>query len=571
MHIHDELIQGTPAWHAFRFEHNGASEAAAMLGISTKAKRTELLRVKHTGIAKEFSDWVQENVLDHGHHVEAMARTIIEELIGEELYPVTCSEGRLSASCDGLTMDETIAFEHKQWNAALAESVAAGVLPIEYQPQCQQIMLVTHAKRVIFVVSDGTRENMVHMHVFPDSEWQERIVAGWAQFDKDLAVYVPTVEEIKPVGKTPETLPALHVEVTGMVTASNLAAYKEHALAVFEGINRTLVSDQDFADAAKIVTWCGDVESRLEAVKEHALSQTESIDQLFKAIDDIKEVARQTRLDLGKLVDKRKEEIKTDIVVNARAAYAEHVEALNKEISPALVNVPVPDFALAIKGKRSLDSMRDAVDVALANGKIASDAQAKAVRANLAHYKTEAAGYEFLFADIAQLLHKAADDFNLLIQTRIDSRKVLDDKAKEQAIADAAALEASETARLAKLNNGDLIQESTPVDRSSYAASSPALVGTSSFHNDALPAANVTYMAPRAAAPAAVPTTPPTLKLGDISQRLGFSLTGDFLRALGFEPAAVAGASKLYHEANFTHICAALVKHIDSVQAKQAA
>ena len=35
-----------------------------------------------------------------------MARPIAEEIIGEELFLATYSFGRLSASCDGLTMDD---------------------------------------------------------------------------------------------------------------------------------------------------------------------------------------------------------------------------------------------------------------------------------------------------------------------------------------------------------------------------------------------------------------------------------------------------------------------------------
>ena len=132
MTIH-QLTQGSDEWAAFRLMHHGASEAAAMLGLSKKTTRSELLRIKHTGMPKEFSDWVQKNILDCGHEVEAMARPIIENLIGEDLYPVTCSNedegGILSASCDGLTMGYDTAFEHKQWSAELAASVAAGILP----------------------------------------------------------------------------------------------------------------------------------------------------------------------------------------------------------------------------------------------------------------------------------------------------------------------------------------------------------------------------------------------------------------------------------------------------------
>ena len=95
-------------------------------------------------------------------------------------------------------------------------------------------------------------------------------------------------------------------------------------------------------------------------------------------------------------------------------------------------------------------------------------------------------------------------------------------------------------------------------------------------------AAQVIGSAQRAAAtPAVVPlrsapataerTGTPTLKLGAIADRLGFTLTADFLKGLGFEPAATDRASKLYHEADFALILTALVRHIEGVQAKAAA
>jgi predicted phage-related endonuclease len=105
-----------------------------------------------------------------------------------------------------------------------------------------------------------------------------------------------------------------------MVTASNLAEFKDHALSVFSGINRELTTDQQFADAEKTVKWCGEVESRLAAAKEHALSQTQSIDLLFKTIDDISAEARSVRLELDKLVTSRKVQIKENIILGGKRA-----------------------------------------------------------------------------------------------------------------------------------------------------------------------------------------------------------------------------------------------------------
>lgn len=58
------------------------------------------------------------------------------------------------------------------------------------------------------------------------------------------------------------------------------------------------------------------------------------------------------------------------------------------------------------------------------------------------------------------------------------------------------------------------------------------------------------------------PVTPPTLRLGAISARLGFMVTADFLSARGFPPAQQAGAAKLYHEHEFQALCAAIAEHV---------
>ncbi len=59
----------------------------------------------------------------------------------------------------------------------------------------------------------------------------------------------------------------------------------------------------------------------------------------------------------------------------------------------------------------------------------------------------------------------------------------------------------------------------------------------------------------------------PMLKLGEISELLGFTVTAEFLHTLGFEPAAKERASKLYLQTDFIVLCDALAKHIKNVQA----
>lgn len=434
-----DIAQGTPAWHTFRGKFFGASEAAAMLGLSKKVSRNELLRAKSTGIAKEFSDFVQERILDRGHEVEALARPIIEAQIGRSLFPVTCSRGTLSASCDGRAAADDLTWEHKQWNEELAESVRNKILPDEHWPQCQQNLLVTGAERLIFTVSDGTADRMVSMEVLPDHAKFAQLIAGWAQFEKDLPEYQHVEEAPKPEGRAPDQLPALRIELVGQVSASNLAEFHGHALAVLDSIKTDLQTDEDFANADKTVKWCGDVESRLDAAKQHALSQTETIDKLFRTIDAIKEETRQKRLTLEKLVKARKDAIRVELVQAANAKFADHVAGLQSEITGAQLSllVSVPDFGGAIKGLKTITSLRNAIDTALANGQIAADTVAKDVRDKLAWYDKatgiEAGSYGFLFPNLQQLIGMDRQAFEAVVKNRIaEHQKAEAAKLEEQ-------------------------------------------------------------------------------------------------------------------------------------------
>lgn len=428
--IFHDFAQGSQPWLQFRLTKFGASEAAAMLGLSKKVTRTELLHMKHTGTPKEFSDWVQKNILDYGHEVEALARPIVEEtVLHAELYPVTCSLGDLSASCDGLTMDNPVAFEHKQWSEQLAASVRDQVLPEEHMPQCQQIMMVTGAEKVLFVVSDGTADRMVHMEVLPDEEWFDRIRAGWAQFEKDLAEYVPVVHAGKPQAEAIMQLPALAVQIRGEVLTSNLPAFTSAAERFLANIKTELETDEDFSNAEETVKFCDRAEKDLELAKKSAIAQTTSIDELLRTIDYVKDELRAKRLLLTNLVKTQKEAIKGRILADARLKFADHLAAIESEIKPIRLVYAQPDFQGAIKNKRTLASLHDAVDSTLANAKIATDAIAKDVRAKLAWYKENAVGYEMLFADLDRIIYKPADDFQMLVKNRINQHKA--DEAKK--------------------------------------------------------------------------------------------------------------------------------------------
>jgi predicted phage-related endonuclease len=423
MKIHN-VAQGTPEWHALRANYHTASEAPAMMGDSKQMKRTELLHAKKTGLDRDISWWVQKYLFDKGHDSEARARPILEARIGEDLFPVVGTDGDLLASLDGCTMLGEILFEHKMWNEQLAADVRAGDLDAHYYWQLEQQLLVSGAEKVIFVCSDGTEENFVSMEYFPVPGRAEKLVAGWKQFEADLEAYEPVEAVPEAIGTAPETLPALRIEVTGMVTASNLEQFKARSLAVIGAINTDLQTDQHFADADKTVKWCGEVESKLAAAKQHALSQTESIDLLFRTIDQISEQTRTKRLELEKLVKARKVAIRDEIVTKAQAALRSHIDQINASLGGRVLLPQVSsDFAGAIKGKKSIASLRDAADSELARAKIDASQKADAIRLNLASLAELAVDHNFLFNDIQQLVMKANDDLVTLIKVRIDEHK----------------------------------------------------------------------------------------------------------------------------------------------------
>ncbi|OGT02855.1 MAG: hypothetical protein A2143_05850 [Gallionellales bacterium RBG_16_57_15] len=418
------LQQGSDAWHQFRLDHFGASEAAAMLGLSSKVTRNELLHAKHTGIAKEFSDFVQTRILDRGHEVEALTRSIVESDIGEDLYPVTCSEGNLSASCDGLTISGDTAFECKQWNAELAAAVEQQELPEEFMPQCQQILMVTGAEFLIFAVSDGTRKKIVQMSVYPDQEWFQRLMHGWAQFASDLAAYVPSEIVEKPIADAIVALPALFIQARGEITASNMDEFGR-ALATSLATVRAaqLITDQDFSNAEAAAKLYRETGKKLMLAKEAMLEQTLTIGAAARMIDAWHEDLRVTALKLEKDVEREKESKKLAILSIAKGTYLKHTIALEAEIAPIRLVLPQPDFAGAMKGKRLVSAWQDAVDTVLANAKIEADAVAKDVRGKLAWCKENAAGMSFLFSDLQQIIVKPMDDFKLVVTTRIEAHK----------------------------------------------------------------------------------------------------------------------------------------------------
>lgn len=459
-----KVVQGTREWHAARAKFNCASDAAAMMGVSKHMSRTELVRVKATGDEREFSEWAKKNLLEKGHEIERKARAMVEDMIGEDLFPVVGvdDDKGLLASFDGLNMDGDTGFECKMWNEELVAAMRTGDLPPAWAWQPEQQIMVGGLERVLFVCTDGTRERFEMLEYRSKPERASQLLPGWAQLGEDVKSYVHVEDKPKPAAAAVTSLPVVLVNVdivdeqdnvTGgrIAVSSNLKVFGETLKAFIDGLNKAPATDQEFAESEAAIRTLQTAQDALEAAKQRALAQTTSIDEMCRMVDGYAETARQTRLMLDKLVTARKQAVRAEILQGGKDQLAQHIEALNKRLGLNLMPVIAADFAGVMKSKRTVSSLRDAVNTELARAKIDANAVADNIQVNLATVR--AAAYSQLFPDLAQIVLKKKDDLDALVRLRVTEHEAAEqrmrDEAREQILAEERArVEAAERARL---------------------------------------------------------------------------------------------------------------------------
>jgi hypothetical protein len=339
------------------------------------------------------------------------------------------------------------------------------------------------------------------------------------------------------VGRAPETLPTLRVEAQGMVTFSNLAEFRSNAMAVLGSINRDLQTDEDFADAEQTVKWCKGVEDRLDAAKANVLAQMQSVDEVCRTIDSVSAETRKVRLELDRLVKAEKEHRRTEIVTAGVAAVREHYATINATLGEHALGVPTvltTDIGAAIKGKKTIASIRDAVDTAVAAAKIEASQRAEKVRACIAvldGFKDHA----HLFADRVNLCaYKDPEDLRNLATARITEYQRREEERLEGERARIRAEEQAKAERAERLRQQGIAEaervrqeEAARVERERTSQSMPAEVAT--------PAAVAT--AHSESAPTAAVRSGARIKLGDVNARIApLTISEKGLAVLGFSP-----------------------------------
>lgn len=221
------------------------------------------------------------------------------------------------------------------------------------------------------------------------------------------------------------TLPQIRVEVVGAVQSSNLSDFAATVREQLGKIKTELVTDDDFAEAESVVKACKSAESKISEAKEDAISQTKDIADLLATMDSIKADVAAVRLNLEKKV-KTEKDARRSKIVNDGISYIESAVMASAIGEGFAYNRNA--FADAVKGKKTLESMKSAVsDV---SEKIAIDLKAAddIYKQNIAAITLSEDEYTGLFPDKKHLSLKHPDTVSAIIESRIASFKLAQEK-----------------------------------------------------------------------------------------------------------------------------------------------
>lgn len=229
--------------------------------------------------------------------------------------------------------------------------------------------------------------------------------------------------------------------------------------------------------------------------------------------------------------------------------------------------------------QRTLESLNDAVNTELARAKTAASGIADRIQKNLETLR-EFGEYAFLFSDTVMIALKAPDDLIIQVKSRIADHQQREAtrleavreriRSEEQAEVQREA-EAVQRKRLAE-EFRDKPEAEVALQISAHALPVRSSSGTNNAAEDAqhFPDAHPERVKPSVTVVqipiAAKGGTARELCLSQIGTRLGFVLTFEFMRQLGFEATGRDCTAVLYNEHDFSEICIALVNHIGQVQ-----
>ena len=589
---------GSPEWHARRQKSFNASDVGAAMGCDPNKTRTQLLQELHTGIRQDFSDYVQARIVNPGHRIEALARPIAEQIIGDDLQVL--GAGRdfglsrpLGASMDAITFLEDLGWECKRANAELraalphtgrdsAEKNDPAAIPKAKRAQMAQQQLVFGHKRTLFTVADFDAHGNVteERHCWYDAEpdLHREVLATWKQIDADLVGYTPpaasAVEKI--IAEPVEALPAPVVKVTGQIAlVDNFKAFEERLREFLaDKLIREPKTDEDFVNLDGQIRAMKEARKALQSAEAQMLAQVQPVDMAKKTKDMLDDLLQKNVSMAEKILGAEKERRKGEIVAVGVKGLADHIAMLNQRLGKPYMPAVPADFGGVIKGLKNLASMEDKVATELARAKIAANEVADRLQINLTWLRENAAEHASLFPDTSQLIQKAPDDFKALAENRIAAHKAEEQRKLE---AERERIRAEEAARVEREAQQRFAAEEDRIREEAAAQERQRLLTEKAAQAAAAPAPNpapkpqfTAVAKPVTVNPtSAIENGPANLKLGEINARLTpLSITAEGLAQLGFPVVATDRSAKLYRESDWIAMVDAITTHLeDNVRA----
>ncbi len=169
----EEIRQGTEAWKLWRRQGIGASEIAAIIGVSPYSTAYQVWLEK-SGIIDTFKG---NFATDRGTELEGKARALYELVCLEDAPPALAVHPKyemLRASLDGMRADGKLIVEIKCPGEESHNAALAGKVPEHYKPQVQFQLAVTGAEMCHYF--SYREESYALVEVTPDIEYQGFLV-----------------------------------------------------------------------------------------------------------------------------------------------------------------------------------------------------------------------------------------------------------------------------------------------------------------------------------------------------------------------------------------------------------
>ena len=256
---------------------------------------------------------------------------------------------------------------------------------------------------------------------YPDR--REKLIKGWDQFQKDLADYEPEakVEQVKAAELSIIPFPVCKVE--GSLITTDLDSVIEKATQFSHNeMKKQLETDQDFANKEQINKDIKKARARLKTLADDVQNEFTSYADFAKQVKELDSIFQKLGSHGERQVKEEKTKRKAQLVADTEAELMDFYAASNKVLGKIKIQDVVdiePDFTTPLKNKRTLESMKEALNVAVTHIKLQVGEALPVVQENLLYATSNADDYKFLFHDITEILTQPTESFKAVVDSRI--------------------------------------------------------------------------------------------------------------------------------------------------------